>query len=118
MATTRPFRSVAAARAIASGSGCSESISIKSVATELSRADCLRYIDRHLVSSERRAQLYSLDHVTHAGGHLPRDGDAFSASLLGVIDLAHPLHEILGHGNAQLVHHEFGVSMAGERTDA
>src|SRR5438105_3680429 len=117
MAMTRPLRMEAEARAIESGSGCSASISIRSVATGLSRPNCFGDFDRHLVSSERRAQLDTLHHAAHAPGHLAGDRDALGASLLGVIDFSHPLHEALGDWNAQLVDHELGIAVAGERPD-
>src|SRR5262245_51210130 len=119
MATTRPFRSMAAARAMAAGSGCSESISTKSVATRISSGpDGLGDIDRHLVSSEGRAQLNALHHFAHARGHLLGDRDAFGAGFVGVVHFAHPLHEIFRDGDTQLIHHELGVAVAGERPDS
>ncbi len=48
----------------------------------LARTNGFRHFDRHLITSERRAQLYALHHAVNALHHLARDRDAFLARLV------------------------------------
>src|SRR5271157_6118091 len=121
MTTTLPRRTAAAARSRISGWGSSGLISTRSVAIAMrfsARADGLRHVQGHLVTAKGRAQLYTLDEVADTRDHLAGDSNAFLAGFFGVVHAAHALHEFLGNGHAQLVDHELGVAVAGERPDA
>ena len=50
--------------------------------------------------------------------HFSRDEDSFSARSFRGGALGHAQHDFLGHGDAEVVLHEFGVAQAGEWPDA
>ena len=70
------------------------------------------------VAAEGGADLDALDQGADGFEHLLGDEDAFAFGGVGGIGLGHAQHDLLGHGDAQVVFHELGVAQAGEGPDA
>src|SRR6266581_1067967 len=80
----------------------------------------LKYLQRHLDTSERRAHLDSLHQLLHLREHLARDRHTLGKRgfLSSFLRLPHALQHFVGHRHARhLVRQKLGVAERDERSE-
>src|SRR5271154_6869659 len=73
------------------------------------RSESFEDIHRRAIAALRSADLRTLHALADGGQHLASDGYAFLASGFRTCGPGHTVENFIGHGNSELVLHEFGV---------
>src|SRR5215470_11476230 len=82
------------------------------------RSQCFENVHSRGVATHGCADLRSLNLTLNRLQHFPRDMDAFFARGLRSWCCRHPMENLIGHRDAQLVLHEFSIADAHQRPDS